>query len=380
MKKRIVYISPGPTWWPHSPEYQENYLALSKKFKGYILTTSTRMESIQIGNFMLKSIAFTPGVRNSLKFARFCIEIAWRIRAGGQRIDLVATYDPLKTGLIGLIVARILQAKLATEVNGVYTSKAVLLDEKNKKQAMIKRAVYLMVMRLVVRYSEGLRLLYREQLGPFRTMVQGKIVRAFSRHVATERFDNIEERKVVLLAGSPYKLKGVDILIEAFKRIAPKYPEWKLKILGWFEDPTELIGAIGDHPQIFHHPAVKPPEMPSHIGSCGIFVLPSRSEAMGRVLLEAMAAGKARIGARVDGIPTVINDGVDGLLFKPEDVGDLASKLDLLMRNPELREKLGEAGKSRAEREFRIENYIKNVTEFYLSVIGNERQTNGPIA
>jgi len=163
-------------------------------------------------------------------------------------------------------------------------------------------------------------------------------------------------------------------LIEAFKKIAPKYPDWKLKILGWFPDPTELNKAIGGHPQIYHHPPVHYPEMPEHIGTCAILVLPSRSEAMGRVLVEAMAAGKPRIGANVDGIPTVINDGIDGLLVKPEDVDGLASKLDMLMGNKELRKKLGEAGAKRVKQEFTEEAYINNVINFYKEVIESGHQ------
>jgi glycosyltransferase involved in cell wall biosynthesis len=49
---------------------------------------------------------------------------------------------------------------------------------------------------------------------------------------------------------------------------------------------------------------------------------------MGRVLVEAMAAEKPRIGSSVGGIPTMINDGVDGYLVEPENIGDLAKKLE----------------------------------------------------
>jgi glycosyltransferase involved in cell wall biosynthesis len=89
-------------------------------------------------------------------------------------------------------------------------------------------------------------------------------------------------------------------------------------------------------------------EMPAQIQECSIFVLPSRSEAMGRVLVEAMAAGKARIGANVDGIPTVIEDGVDGLLFRVGDAADLSLKMQMLMTDSRLRHTLAKAAKNRA--------------------------------
>ena len=123
------------------------------------------------------------------------------------------------------------------------------------------------------------------------------------------------------------------------------------------------------HPQIFHQPPVLHSQIHLHIGACGIFVLPSRTEAMGRVLLESMAAGKPRIGADVDGIPTVIDNGRDGLLFAPGDAADLAAKLDLLMGDPELRRSLGRRGAERAREEFTADAYFTKLSQFYQKVL-----------
>ena len=205
-------------------------------------------------------------------------------------------------------------------------------------------------MRFVLKRADGIKLLFKEQLAPFESILGGKVVRAFPCYVATDAFRNLGEKKEVLFAGFPFKRKGVDVLIEAFKRVAPAYPDWTLKILGWYPDPRLLHAAIDGHPQIQHHLPVKFDQMPEHIGSCAILVLPSRSEAMGRVLVEAMAAEKPRIGSRVDGIPTVINDGVDGYLVEPGNVADLAEKLDRLMGDPGLRRSMGLAGKAEGPR------------------------------
>ena len=95
----------------------------------------------------------------------------------------------------------------------------------------------------------------------------------------------------------------------------------------------------------------------------------SRSEAMGRDLAEAMAAGKPRIGSNVDGIPSVINDGVDGLLVEPGNIDDPAEKLPMLMSNQELRQRLGKAGEIRAKKEFTKSIYFENLTNFYNEVL-----------
>jgi glycosyltransferase involved in cell wall biosynthesis len=151
--------------------------------------------------------------------------------------------------------------------------------------------------------------------------------------------------------------------------VVPRHPGWKLKILGWYPDDRELKRSMGGHPDIFHQPPVLPSEMPGHMGRCGIFVLPSRTEAMGRVLLEAAACAKARLGSDIEGIPTVIENGTDGLLFKPNDVEDLAVQLDRLMGDANLRKELGMHARLRAISEWNAEHYFRRLFDFYGRVL-----------
>ncbi|MCP4267547.1 MAG: glycosyltransferase family 4 protein [Candidatus Brocadiaceae bacterium] len=325
-------------------------------------------EKIQIDSFIYMSMKSDQSKTSSLKYAFFCVYSALILLKRKTKIDLVITYDPLKTGLIGLFVSRMLKAKFAPEVNGVYTSQEVYMDDNGKLLKSFKGFAYPMIMRFVLKRADGIKLQFKNQIDPFKKILLGKIIKSFPDYIAVDDFKNIKEEKEVLLVGFPFRLKGVDILINAFKKIAIKYPEWKLKILGWYPDPKELNEAISGHPQIYHHKPICREEMPSHIGSCGIFVLPSRSDALPRVLREAMAAGKPRIGSNVDGIPTLINDGVDGLLVEPENIDDLAKKLDMLMGNPEMRQKLGNNGEKRARKEFAEEVYFRNIVSFYNSI------------
>lgn len=371
MLKRILYIRPGPTFKPHDPSLLKHYEYLSKYFQGYIFSTSPEAEDFQIDKFHFLSMKFDPGVKSFFVFKRFCHQQAKKILQNNERFDLVTAYDPLKTGLIGAGIAKMHGAKFAPEVNGVYTSPAEWIDNPYKLANQVKKRIYPLIMHHVLKQAQGARLLFKQQIDSFKSITQGKVIVDFRLAVDMKAFRPIKENKEVLFVGFPFKRKGVDVLISAFKQIAPKYPGWKLKILGWFSNPEELYNAIGDHDQIFHQPPVHHDEMPEHIGSCGILVLPSRSEAMGRVLIEAMAAGKPRIGSKVDGIPTVINDGVDGLLCEPGSIDDLARKLDKLMADPVLRKKLGDAGRLRAEQEFTEDVFMKNLVGFYNTVIAS---------
>jgi glycosyltransferase involved in cell wall biosynthesis len=372
-KKTLLYISPGPTFWPRSQAYQDQFIELSRTFKGYIFTTSSRTETFPIGDFLYFSMKSGFTKIDRLRFFALCLWNATNLLIQKEKIDLVATYDPFYTGLIGLISSCMARAKFAPEVRGVFTSAAQWIDGPDSLEKKLRRVIYPaimpVIMRFVLKHADGIRLLFENQIDMFRDVTKGKVIRAFPPLVPTDRFKNVREDKEILFVGFPFKLKGADILIKAFKKISSKYQDWKLKILGWYPDPKELNDEIDGHPQIYHHKPVPYKEMPDHIGSCGIFVLPSRSEAMGRVLVEAMAAGKPRIGSNVEGIPSVINDGVDGLLFETENADDLAEKLDMLMSDQQLRQKLGKAAEIRAKQEFTRSNYFSNLITFYNEVL-----------
>lgn len=383
-KKRILFILPGPLW-EIKDSLRKRMERLSERYCGEIVTSMPESGRIRIGDFTLTALGYRRGRKllMNLKFLLHGIRMALNARRGDGGWDLVVTYDPLRSGLIGLLIARLSGARFCPEVNGVYDSYANYLEGGSRLGLAFKRRLYPAIVRFTVSRADGVKTLFPAQLDGILGVTPGKrrpLAESFFDYVDPEPFGDLGEEKVVLFVGFPFRLKGVDLLIEAFKAVSPRHPEWRLKILGWFPDPRELNRAMGGHPRISHHPPVYSHEMPQHIGRCGIFVLPSRTEAMGRVLLEAMACAKPRIGSRLEGIPTVIEDGVDGLLFRPGDAGDLALKLDRLMGDAELRKSLGQAARARGFREFGPETYFHRLLDFYGRVLGDDQNASFSIA
>lgn len=368
--KRLLLILPGPLWEIRD-SLRKRMERISERYEGILVTTMPVPGRFPMGRFTLYALRhrrLSKAWMNA-KFIAYGMMLALKSRFGREKWDLVVTYDPLRSGLIGLLIARLSGARFCPEVNGCYDSYANYLDDAPGPMLALKKFVYPRLVRFTLSQADGIKTLFPRQLDGFRGSLRTAVVESFFDYVDLEPFRNLGEEKEILFVGFPYRLKGVDLLIEAFKRVSPRHPGWKLKILGWFPDSREMDRAMGGHPAIFHHPPVFSREIPEHIGRCGIFVLPSRTEAMGRVLLEAMAAGKPRIGSDIQGIPTVIEDGVDGLLFHPGDADDLASKLDRLMGDAALREKLGRAGRARALGEFNAEAYFGKLLGFYERVL-----------
>jgi glycosyltransferase involved in cell wall biosynthesis len=133
--------------------------------------------------------------------------------------------------------------------------------------------------------------------------------------------------------------KGFDLLIDAFARIAPLHPDWRLVI--WGDGPLRawLTERIADHG--LEHRIMLPGLSPSHgawINPGEIFVLSSRYEGFPNVLAEAMTAGMAPVAFDCEFGPSeLIDHGHSGLLVPPENTVALAVALNRLIQSPELR-------------------------------------------
>jgi glycosyltransferase involved in cell wall biosynthesis len=101
--------------------------------------------------------------------------------------------------------------------------------------------------------------------------------------------------------------------------------------------------------------------------SVDVFFLPSAFEAMGTVLLDAMARGIPIVATRIGGIPEIVRHDQEGLLAPPGDAAALADALVELRRNPELARRLGDAGRTRA-REFDARRTAERTRALYDSL------------
>jgi glycosyltransferase involved in cell wall biosynthesis len=94
---------------------------------------------------------------------------------------------------------------------------------------------------------------------------------------------------------------------------------------------------------------------------------------MGRVLLEAMACKKPIIASRVDGIPHYVKHGFNGLLFKSENVEDLATNIRTILNDPEYAAKLGENGQRHVREYLSEDRYIELYKQMIDKLESNEK-------
>jgi len=110
-------------------------------------------------------------------------------------------------------------------------------------------------------------------------------------------------------------------------------------------------------------------DVPELLANADIFVLPSDWEGVSMALLEAMAAGLPVVATTVGGTPEVVMDGVTGFLVPPRDPPALANALSILLQDPDLRQRMGEAGRQRAFDLFNIVHTVQQTLSLYERLI-----------
>lgn len=149
------------------------------------------------------------------------------------------------------------------------------------------------------------------------------------------------ERRLVYI-GRLHREKGVDLLLRAFAAVGHEFPDWRVTVIGTGPErqPLDLLASeleITDRVE-FLEPVVN---VESWMARAGIVVLPSRAEAFGNVMLEAMAMGAPVIGTECPGPRALIDDGHNGRIVPVDDPVELARAMTELMSQSELRARLG---------------------------------------
>jgi len=146
--------------------------------------------------------------------------------------------------------------------------------------------------------------------------------------------------------------KGFDRLLQAFAQASRRHPNWNLRIIG--EGPERerlmlLARDLGVAHCVQVGPAVR--DIAAALREADLFVLSSRYEGFPNALLEAMACGLPAVSfACPSGPSEIIQDGVNGLLVPPDDIGGLANAMDHLMEDETQRSRLAEQARKVTER------------------------------
>ena len=160
--------------------------------------------------------------------------------------------------------------------------------------------------------------------------------------------------------------KGVPELIEALGKIGPGL-NWTATLAGYGEikETRARASELGIADRISTPGWLSPAGVDTLLANTDIFVLPSHSEGLPMSILEAFAAGIPVVATPVNTVADVVTDGVNGLHVPPGDTNRLAHALAKLIRDPDLRARLGDAGFDDHSRLYHPDSYVARLATFW---------------
>jgi glycosyltransferase involved in cell wall biosynthesis len=181
--------------------------------------------------------------------------------------------------------------------------------------------------------------------------------------------------------------KGLDRLVEAAGLVVEKMPGVRFVLGGSAYTPRD-VSYYGDlRQQVERLGLARNLGFAGHIDDAraflmnsDVFVLPSRRESLGLVLLEAMSLEKPVVAFDVDGPREIITDGKDGLLVKPDDVEGLAEAIVKMLKNPEAAREAGRMGRETVISRFSAKTFADRVSKLYEEIAGPAPTAGGETA
>lgn len=158
--------------------------------------------------------------------------------------------------------------------------------------------------------------------------------------------------------------KGIDTLLAAAKLL----PQLSIRLAGDYSTMPEVLKAASANVEFVG--LLDRSQLSRFFRKARFLVVPSKGlETFGMVAAEAMSYGLPIIASRIGGLAEIVEDGVTGLLFEPGNPEELAEKMKLLWKNPELCQKMGRAGQQKAIREYSEDVYYKRLMTIYEMTI-----------
>lgn len=258
-----------------------------------------------------------------------------------KKINTIVTQGPLLEGLLGTILKKLLRKELVVELHGDWEERLPAL-----------KGVLTFFAKRVLRSANKIRAVANYLIAKAQKYAPDKPYFLFP--TFTDLDDFLQETDInfdnyILFVGRDDRVKGVRYLTEAFSKIERDFPEFRLVLIG--------EGLPGGKLSL--------EEVRIKMKDCYCLAVPSLSEGLPRVIMEAQALAKPVIASRVGGIPDLVKDGETGFLFESGNVEELAGRLRVLLSRKELAVEMGKQARLLVEEKFSNRRYLEN----YLKMI-----------
>jgi colanic acid/amylovoran biosynthesis glycosyltransferase len=183
----------------------------------------------------------------------------------------------------------------------------------------------------------------------------------------------------ILSVGQLVPIKAHRLLLEALGRVVAEAPHVRLRLAGDGPERRDLEAMAADlglRRHVIFEGMLNHDQVRELYRRADLFVLPSFEEGLPVVLMEAMSMQVACVATHVAGIPELIRHGLDGLLVAPSDTAGLAQAILELIRDPELRRRLGASARARVLECYRLDRSVATLAEIFRRRLGAQEPRN----
>jgi glycosyltransferase involved in cell wall biosynthesis len=170
--------------------------------------------------------------------------------------------------------------------------------------------------------------------------------------------------------------KGIIELIEAVALLTDSIPELHLRIVGFESAESlkvkELILELGLEDRIHYIGTVSEEQKSKESLAADIYASPTHVEDLPYAVLEAISYGLPCVATAVGGIPSIIESGVNGILVPPKNIDELAGAIEQLIHDPDLRRRLGQAGRKTIKQKFTWDSPADEMYALYQEICAHE--------
>jgi glycosyltransferase involved in cell wall biosynthesis len=293
----------------------------------------------------------------------------WMIFRHGVRIFIAQSPYEGFAAAMAKVLARLAGFKVVLIVESHGDFEGSLFLQRRVRCRTLYRWLMRRTARFALQHADLLRAISNSTRNQLETWSLGKPIVQFPTWTDIEVFlkageSNGTRGPVILYAGVLIPRKGVHHLLRAFAKVVQEFPEARLEIVGRDENPEyaeqlcQEVVRLGLHGRVSFVGEVPQVELADRMRRACVFVLPSLSEGLGRVVVEAMATGTPVIGTRVGGIPEMVQEGWTGFLVPPGDEEALAERLRWVLGRPPEAEAMGRRAREFARAFFSPEAYL----------------------
>jgi N-acetyl-alpha-D-glucosaminyl L-malate synthase BshA len=314
-----------------------------------------------------KALAYFKGFKDNLRLFTYFISLFFNLIKINRKygIEIIHAHTAVPTGFIAAIVAKIMQLPLFITVHGIdiYNFENDQIFKRVIRFSLNSSEKAIAVSDDLVEKMELLGV-NREKIVFLRNAVDRDTFKPLKNKTLRENYGIKEIDILILFVGYLDVFKGIFETIEAFHDVAKKNDNIKLTMVS--EGPKkgelkEMVSKFNLEDKVIFAGEIAPSEISKYYQAADIFVLPSHIKGIPVVVIEAMACGLPVVVSNTE----IIDDGLNGFLVPPNDKDLLAQKLEILINDPNLREKFRNEALKTIDEEFNISKKVEKLIKLY---------------